>query len=178
MNITMKTKRLTLLTAAAIPALLFATGCGKNEPMVQSPAPSSREMPSVATPPTATMPGAAATAPMASANMSSARWDDIKDSAFDARATFMTGLKALEAKVDAQITELKAQRAAMQGSPSSKDWDFAMKEMADARTYLKSTGEELSKATSETWAQQKEKVGQAWVRTQDAYAKVKSSTTG
>ena len=49
--------------------------------------------------------------------------------------------------------------------------------MADSRTYLKSMGQELGKATAETWAQQREKVGQAWVRTQEAYAKVRSSTT-
>lgn len=110
--------------------------------------------------------------------MAAAQWADIKDHAFDARAKFMTGLKALEAKADTQIAELKAKRATMQGSPSAKDWDFAMKEMADARAYLKSMGEELGKATAETWAQQKDKVGQAWVRVQDAYAKVKSSTTG
>jgi hypothetical protein len=90
----------------------------------------------------------------------------------------MIGLKALEAKLDTQLAELKAKRATMQGSPSVKDWDFAMKEMADARSYLKSMGEELAKATAETWTQQKEKVGQAWVRAQDAYANVKSSTTG
>jgi len=53
-----------------------------------------------------------------------------------------------------------------------------MKEMGDARSALKSMGEELSKATPETWDQEKDKVGQAWVRTQEAYDKVKSSTTG
>jgi hypothetical protein len=37
--------------------------------------------------------------------------------------------------------------------------------------------EEVSTATDETWAQEKAKVGQAWVRTQAAYDKVKSSTT-
>ena len=52
-----------------------------------------------------------------------------------------------------------------------------MKEMADARAYLKSTGEEANKATPETWLQAKEKVGQAWTRTQEAYDKVKASTT-
>jgi hypothetical protein len=39
-------------------------------------------------------------------------------------------------------------------------------------------GEELSKASPETWSQEKDKVGQAWVRTQAAFDNVKSSTTG
>ena len=65
----------------------------------------------------------------------------------------------------------------MTSAANTKDWDFAMKEMIDARLYLKSTGEVLAKAMPETWNQEKDKVGQAWVRTQEAYAKVKSSTT-
>jgi hypothetical protein len=52
-----------------------------------------------------------------------------------------------------------------------------MKEMADARSNLKSMGEEIRKATPEIWAQEKDKVGRAWVRTQEAYDKVKSSVT-
>jgi hypothetical protein len=35
----------------------------------------------------------------------------------------------------------------------------------------------MAKASRETWDQQKDKVGLAWVRTQDAFAKVKASTT-
>jgi len=37
--------------------------------------------------------------------------------------------------------------------------------------------EELHEASPETWAQQKDKVGEAWMRAQEAYGKVKSSTT-
>jgi hypothetical protein len=49
--------------------------------------------------------------------------------------------------------------------------------MNDSRSYLKSVGDELNKASPETWTQQKETVGLAWVRAQAAYDKVKSSTT-
>ena len=110
-------------------------------------------------------------------DVASANWSDIKDCTYDLRDQFFAGLKRLEAKVDAQISELTAKRAAMKSTANTQDWDFAMKEMRDARTALKSMGEELSKATPETWDQLKDKVGQAWVRTQDAYGKVKSSTT-
>ena len=110
--------------------------------------------------------------------MSSAEWADIKEVVYDNRPQFFTGLKRLEARVDAQVAELVAKRATMKGATDTKDWDFAMKEMGDARTYLKSMGEELSKASRETWDQQKDKVGLAWVRVQAAYDKVKASTTG
>jgi len=116
-------------------------------------------------------------AALASADIASAKWSDIKDCTYDMRAQFFAGLKQLEARVDVQISELTAKRAAMKSTTDTKDWDFAMKEMNDSRTYLKSVGDELNKASTETWTQQKETVGQAWVRTQEAYDKVKSSTT-
>jgi hypothetical protein len=65
----------------------------------------------------------------------------------------------------------------MQRSTDTKAWDLAMKEMEAAQSYLKAMGEELGKATHESWDQTKDRVGRAWVRTQDAYAKVRSSTT-
>ncbi len=52
-----------------------------------------------------------------------------------------------------------------------------MKELANARSYLTGTGELAAKATPESWAQDKERVGQAWVRAQNACAKVRASTT-
>ncbi len=113
----------------------------------------------------------------ARADTASARWTDIKDNTYDTRAQFFAGFKRLEDKVDGQISELTAKRAAMKGTTSTTEWDFAMKEMGDARSYLKSTGEELSKTSAEMWDQQKEKVLQAWVRTQEAHARIKSSTT-
>jgi len=105
-------------------------------------------------------------------------WVDLKADTYDQRISFLAGLKSLGLQVDAQISELAAKRAAMAASnTSTKDWDFAMQEMGSARTNLKSTSEEMTRASRETWDQQKDKVGLAWVRTQDAFAKVKASTT-
>lgn len=111
------------------------------------------------------------------ADVASVTWSDMETLTFENRARFMAGLKQMEAKVDAQIAELAAKRAAMTGTAATKDWDFAMKEMNDSRTYLKSVGEEAAKATAQTWDQQKAKVGQAATRAQAAYEKVKLATT-
>ena len=116
-------------------------------------------------------------AAMASSDGAAAQWSDIKDCTYDMRVQFFAGLKQLESKVDGQISELAAKRAAMKSTTDTKAWDFAIKEMGDARSYLKSMGEELSVAPRETWDQEKDKVGQAWLRTQEAYDRVKSSTT-
>lgn len=120
---------------------------------------------------------AAADAPVPPVNQEEALWTGIKDIAFDTRASFFTGCTRLEVRLDAQISELAARRAAMKSDANTKDWDFAMKELANARSYLTGTGKLAAKSTPESWAQDKERVGQAWVRAQNACAKVKASTT-
>ena len=105
------------------------------------------------------------------------RWADLKDYTFDEREKFFAGLDRLNGKVDAQVLELKAKRAKMNSLVDTKEWDFAMKEMNESRSYLNAVSKELRTATPETWEQDKEKAGQAWERTQEAYDKVKSSTT-
>jgi len=106
-----------------------------------------------------------------------ARWIDIKDCTSDRRVAFFAGLKRLEAKLSEQIAELTAIRAGMTNTSTVKNWDLAMQAMNGARFQLKTTGELLSKATPQTWEFQKAKVGQAWARTQEAYAKVKACPT-
>jgi len=107
----------------------------------------------------------------------STRWSELQDLSYDQRAQFFAGLKRLEAIVTAQVAELTAKRAGMKAAANTKEWDFAMKEMLDAQVSLGSAGLESSRSNPEMWSQQKEKVGQAWVRTQEAYKKVRSSTT-
>lgn len=111
------------------------------------------------------------------ASASSTQWVDIKDYTFAQRDSLLTGLAGMLARVDAQTEELKTKRAAMAASTRTSDWDFAMKEVHNARANLKFACDELGKATPETWDQQRDRVGQAWERTQNAYAAVRSSTT-
>ncbi|MFA5262729.1 MAG: hypothetical protein WC378_02820 [Opitutaceae bacterium] len=175
----MKTNLFTHLFTAIISLIAFSTaGCAEKEKIAEaslqpakvamtSTAPAARSEPAILVQVAAT----------ASLDLAPAKWADIKDCTDEMRIPFFAGLKRLEARVDEQIGELVAKRSTMKGSTDTKDWDFAMKEMEDSRSYLRSMGEALSKATHETWDQEKDKVGQAWVRTQEAYAKVKSSTT-
>lgn len=108
---------------------------------------------------------------------SSAEWVNIKDYPYAQRAALLAGLPGMEARVDAQIAELNARRTAMTATTRTADWDFAMQEMLNARAYLRAMGRDLGQATPETWEQQRERVSQAWVRTQNAYGRVKASTT-
>jgi hypothetical protein len=115
-----------------------------------------------------------------SPGFTSPTWSAIDGCTYDTRAQFFAGLSQLEAKVDRQIGELTAKRAAMNPMAKAIDytqWDLAIKEMQNARSYLQATANELSKATPETWDQEKDKVAQAWVRTQGACEGVIQSMT-
>lgn len=159
----MKTIRFPVCLAMTISlAALSNAGCAEKDKAADTPAPPAKETPV-----------AAAETPDADA----ARWSEIKDLAYGNRVAFMAGFKRLQARLDEQTSGLVAQRAAMKDDANTKDWDFAMKELGNARAYLTGTGEIIGKATSESWAQDKERVGQAWVRAQNACAKVKASTT-
>ena len=166
--------RIPLLIAALNGAVCFTVGYAQT-PENPNPLPSATTSTVTPAPPG---PDTAPSATTATAvNPPLPGWADIKDDTFDQRAHFIAGVKQLEAKVNGQVAELVAKRATMKGSTRTEEWDFAMKEMENARTYLKSVSEELSKATRPTWDQWKDKIGQAWVRTQEAYGKVKASTT-
>jgi hypothetical protein len=172
----MKTIRFTHLFTAAFSLAAFSTAsCADKDKTADAlpPAKTVAAAPAAPTPVAPVAPVARAAVPEAPA----ASWADIKEFTYDQRAQFFAGLKKLEARVDEQISELTAIRATRKSSANTQDWDFAMKEMVNARANLMGAGEVSGKATPETWDQQKERVGQAWVRTQDAYAKVKASTT-
>jgi hypothetical protein len=110
-------------------------------------------------------------------DQAAASWVAIKDFTYDQRADFIAGAGRLEAMLSSQIAELNAKRASMPSNIETKDWDFAMKEMNDSQNYLKSMIDEAGRATPETWAQEKDKVDQAWQRAQEAFDKVKITTT-
>jgi len=164
--------RIPLVIAALNGAVFFIVGYAQTPENPLPSATTTTVIPVTPGPDTST----SATNP-AVANPPPSGWADIKDDTFDQRAHFIAGTKQLEAKVNAQVAELVAKRATMKGSTRTEEWDFAMKEMENSRTYLKSVSEELSKATRPTWDQWKDKIGQAWLRTQEAYGKVKASTT-
>jgi hypothetical protein len=173
-NNLMRTNRIiTFITVASGLITFSTTGCGQNETTTDA------NSPVTTTAPTTTVPGSTATIQVATiASPDGTKWADIQDYTYDQRAQFFAGLNQLEAKVDAQTHELTAKRAVMNRSDiDTKDWDLAMKEMEAAQSYLKAMGDELRNATRDTWNQEKDKVGQAWVRTQNACQKVESSTT-
>ena len=176
----MKTTRLIQIAAAVFSLASFATvGCAeKNKTSADNAAVTAKT--ETATPAAGAEHAAALEATSSTdqfAPDASVRWADLHDITYDLRAQFFGGAQRLEAKVNGQIAELTARRKAMNSTVDTKDWDFAMKEMNDSRTYLHAMISEAHNANPETWDQAKDKVVEAWTRTQNAYDKVKSSTT-
>jgi len=103
-------------------------------------------------------------------------WSDIKSDTYDQRDHFAAGARRLCAKLDEQIQELQAKRVAM--TTDTKEWDFNMKEVEECRMLLKGRIDELAKATTpEAWADAKDKIGEAWKRSQLAVDKMNSTRT-
>jgi hypothetical protein len=103
-------------------------------------------------------------------------WAAIKGDTYDRRDHFAHGADRLLGKLDEQIRDLRAKRASM--TTDTKDWDFNMKEVDDSRVLLKGKITELARAnTPETWADVKDKIGEAWRRSQLAVDKMNTTRT-
>jgi hypothetical protein len=103
-------------------------------------------------------------------------WEEIKGDTYDQRAHFASGVDRLSFRLDEQIRLLKAKRAGM--TTDIKDWDFNMKEVDESRSMLTSRITELKQTTTpETWADAKDKVGEAWKRSQLAVDKMNTTVT-
>jgi|GEM_PF-1102356 hypothetical protein len=103
-------------------------------------------------------------------------WAQIRNDTYAQRAHFSEGVSRLSNRLDRQIGLLKAKRATM--TTDTKDWDFAMKEVMEARSYLSSRMDELSKTTTEeTWNAAKDHIGEAWKRSQLAVDKMNATIT-
>jgi hypothetical protein len=103
-------------------------------------------------------------------------WVAIKADAYEQRSHFAAGAARLSAKLDEQINLLKAKRAGM--TKDLNDWDFAMKEVDAGRALLTSRMTDVSQATTpETWADARDKFGEAWRASQLAVDKMHTTVT-
>ncbi len=188
------------LSFVLLPLML---GCAREETVVVTPPPKVAKadpvaapvavtavQPAVVTTPTVVQqappndPGAAQAAPIQAPIQAAAvidlpasdTWNAIKDDTYDQRGDFSTGLEHIAARLDSAIQVLDAKRTTLPET-SVQDWDFAMKELDEARTNLRYQLTELNKATPDTWNEAKDRVAGAWQRVRDDYDKVKLSTT-
>jgi hypothetical protein len=103
-------------------------------------------------------------------------WSQISGDTYDQRDHFSKGVDKMSAKLDEQLSELRAKRVGMK--TDTDDWDFAIKEVEECRVLLADRRNMAAKATTpEVWADAKEKIHEAWHRSQLAVDKMNSART-
>jgi hypothetical protein len=103
-------------------------------------------------------------------------WQNIQYYPYEKRSDFNAVFTRMVAKLDDDIRDLNAKRATMKND--TRDWDFAMKELNNARADVQSKLSELSRTTNaDTWAEARDRLGVAWDRALTAVRNVQTSTT-
>lgn len=106
----------------------------------------------------------------AKVSMSNA-WDDVKSFTFEKRDDFRANAKAMSSKMDAQLSELRANYSDAKASDSRK---AAMAELKASEATYKEKVDALGTATADTWDSAKQNVVAAWDRLQASYNKARA----
>lgn len=101
----------------------------------------------------------------------SSAWDKAKSYTFGERDQFTANAKALQSKMDAQVSEVQANVADANASASRQ---AAWQELKDADANYKEKVSALGDATADTWDSAKENTIAAWDRLQAAYYKARA----
>jgi hypothetical protein len=98
-------------------------------------------------------------------------WDKVKSFSFDKRDDFTANAKALSAKMDAQLSDIRANYSDAKASASRK---AAMEELKSSEADYKEKVSALGSATAATWDSAKQNVISSWDHLQAAYYKARA----
>jgi len=98
-------------------------------------------------------------------------WDSVKSFTFEKRTDFSAHAKAMTAKLDAQVSEARANYSDDKASASRK---AAMDELKNSEADYKTKVDALGSATEATWDSAKQNVIASWDRVQAAYYKARA----
>jgi major membrane immunogen (membrane-anchored lipoprotein) len=98
-------------------------------------------------------------------------WDDAKSFTFEKRDDFRASAKAMNSKMEARLSDLRANYSEAKASASRK---AAMAELKDSEVAYKEKAEALGTATADTWDSAKKNVVAAWDNLQASYDKARA----
>jgi hypothetical protein len=98
-------------------------------------------------------------------------WQDVKSYSYDKRDQFTANAKALSSRMDAQLSELRADYSDAKASASRK---AAMAELKNSEADYKEKVAALGNASADTWDSAKQNVIAAWDRLQASYYKARA----
>lgn len=98
-------------------------------------------------------------------------WGDVKSFTFDKRNDFTASAKALTSKMDAQLSDLRANYSEAKASASRK---AAMEDLKSSEADYKTKLDALGNATADTWDSAKQNVISSWDHLQASYDKARA----
>ncbi len=99
-------------------------------------------------------------------------WDKVKSYTFDKKDDFTANAKALNSKMEAEVSELRANYSEANASASRK---AAMAELKDSEANYKEKLSALGNATADTWDSAKQNVIAAWDKLKASYDKARAN---
>lgn len=151
MHLTTAPFRALLLTAVVGTCLSFITGCSREDRAEAS----------------AKTSNAVADTKEALANA----WDKVRGTTYDKRDDFIANSKAVNARMDAQISELRANYSDAKASASRRE---AMAELKSSETDYHEKLDALGSASADTWDSAKRNVIASWDKLQASYYKARA----
>jgi CHASE3 domain sensor protein len=98
-------------------------------------------------------------------------WSDLKGYTIEKKADFTAGAKAMSSKLDAQVSELRANFAEAKASARRKE---AMEELKNSRAHYEEKLAALGRASADTWEAAKLDVIAAWNKVEASFHKAKA----
>lgn len=154
-----------LLTIAAV----ALTGCGRQDTASKSSESSAQPAGSAAgsgTRASTSATNAASTSPV------SENWTELRTYTYDRRGEFNSSLNAMSAKVDAEVSQLRAENS---GAKASESRRAAMDEIQSAKSDFDGKAAALGRASEDTWNQARDELSASWDRLQAALKKARDS---
>ena len=98
-------------------------------------------------------------------------WDNVKSHTYEKRSDFTANAKALTSRMDAQMSELRANYSQAKASANR---EAAMADLKNSETDYKQKVDALGQATAATWDSAKQNVIASWDRLEAAYYKARA----
>jgi len=102
------------------------------------------------------------------ADVSAEKWEQLKESTYDQRAEFRSGIDKMAASVDRNVEQWNEKAGELSGE-AKETWNNGVAELREARENLKEELDRIGDASVETWNDARARVANAWERVEDAY---------
>jgi Skp family chaperone for outer membrane proteins len=98
-------------------------------------------------------------------------WGELRSYSYERRGEFNSSLNAMNARVEAEVSELRANQSEANASASRR---AALEEVQSAKSDFDEKSAALARASQDSWDQARDEAAAAWDRLQAAIARARS----